>query len=251
MTDGHCATDLETIYVGPVGSCSDTTGTGSASAPVCSAQAGVTIARTGSTKSVVLIRGTLTPPSLGVTTTIAISSPLTIVGKNNAVIVPASGADAITITSGEIYLRNLTIQGTASPKTGIGINAAPTSGNAVTLHMDTCAVTNNPAGGILLNGAAFDIRNTTVTGNGANSAGWGGIYVQSLPASGPTTINLVSILNNQSLGLTCTGSIVSTDTGSGVLATGNAGGDVISSCGISAKTCTAASTTCGAQSTPQ
>jgi hypothetical protein len=100
------------------------------------------------------------------TPNIGVSSPLTIVGRNAAVLTPSAGGDAITITSGEIYLRNLTIQGTASPKTGIGINAAPTSGSAVTLHMDTCAVTNNPGGGILLNGAAFDIKNTTVTGNG-------------------------------------------------------------------------------------
>jgi hypothetical protein len=53
--------------------------------------------------------------------------------------------------------------------------------------MDTCAVTNNPGGGILLNGAAFDIKNTTVTGNGPATFGgataWGGILVKTFPGT--------------------------------------------------------------------
>jgi hypothetical protein len=252
MTDGHCATDNETIYVGTAATtaCSDTTGMGGPSTPVCSAAYGISLAKTGS-KSVVLVRGALTPPSPGSTTTIAVPAPLTIVGKNNAIIAPATGADALLITSGDITLRNLTIQGNAAPATGIGISAAPAPGSTVTLHMDTCVIANNPGGGILLNGAAFDIKNTTVTGNGPNTTtGWGGISVQNAPASGPTTFNLVSIKDNGQIGLTCAGSIASTDTGTGVLATGNVGGIQITSiCGITA--CTPASTTCGAQSTPQ
>jgi nitrous oxidase accessory protein NosD len=199
----------------------------------------------------VLIRGTLTAPPAGFTTTIAVSAPLTIVGKSSAVIVPASGADAITITSGEIYLRNLTIQGTASPKTGIGINATPGTGSAVTLHMDTCAVTNNPGGGILLNGAAFDIKNTTITGNGAGlTVGytWGGVLVQSLPSgsSATTTLSQVTIKSNNAIGLDCTGTIQLQ--GVAVLASGNTTADV-AGCNVTA--CAAASPTCGAQSTPQ
>jgi hypothetical protein len=89
--DGRCATDAETIYVGTSGTttCSDTTGTGAFSTPVCLVQNGVTLAKTGS-KSVLLIRGTLAAPPSGFTTTIAVSAPLTIVGKNNAVIAAAS-----------------------------------------------------------------------------------------------------------------------------------------------------------------
>jgi hypothetical protein len=158
----------------------------------------------------------------------------------------ALGGDCITITGGEIYLRNLTIQGSSSPATGMGINA--TSGT--TLHMDTCAVINNPGGGILLNGAAFDIKNTTVTGNGVGTTGsttWGGIFVQSLPASGSAILTLASIKNNTSggTGLACVGAIQ----GTGVLASGNTPVDITPSCNITA--CTLASTTCGAQSQPQ
>jgi hypothetical protein len=246
MTDGHCATDAEAIYVGTLGSAACSSGNaGTAQAPVCSLLAGVGLAKAGS-KPVVVVRGTLTPAS----STISVSSPLTIVGRSSAVLTPADpGADAITITSGEIYLRNLTIQGTASPATGIGINAGTGGGNAVTLHMGTCVVKDNPGGGILLNGAAFDIKNTTITGNGPGQTGgytWGGILVQSLPATGPTNLNLVSINNNKLVGLSCAGAIA----GTGVLAGGNTGGiDINTTCAITA--CTSASTTCGAQTIPQ
>ena len=246
MTDGHCATDGEAIYVGTLGSatCSESNA-GTVQAPVCSLLAGVGLAKSAS-KPVVVVRGALNPAS----TTISVSSPVTIVGRSSAVLAPAApGADCITITSGDITLRNLTIQGTASPKTGIGINANPGTGSTVTLHMDTCAVKDNPGGGILLNGAAFDIKNTTVTGNGVGTTGavsWGGIYVQSLPATGPANLALVSVNNNKQVGLSCAGAIA----GTGVLASGNIGGiDINTTCAITA--CTPASTTCGAQTTPQ
>ena len=248
MTDGHCATNAEAIYVGTLGSatCSESN-IGTSQAPVCSVQNGVGLAKSAS-KPVVVIRGTLATGSAN----IAVSTPLTILGKNGATITPAfASTDAITITSGEIYLRNLTIQGTASPKTGIGINAGTGGGASVTLHMDTCAVTGNPGGGILLNGAAFDIKNTTVTGNGPNavSTQWGGIYVQSLPSVGPSSLSLVSIETNNGGGLTCSAS--TSIQGTGILSTGNINtvAQVSPACNVSA--CTATGTTCGAQSTPQ
>jgi len=248
MTDGHCATNAEAIYVGTLGSatCSESN-IGTSQAPVCSLLNGVGLAKTSS-KPVVVIRGALSAGSA----VIAVTAPLTIVGKSGATVTAtaAASADCITITSGEIYLRNMTIQGTASPKTGIGIKASPDSGSTVTLHMDTCAVTNNPGGGILLNGAAFDIKNTTVTGNGVGQTGstpWGGIFVQGLPPNGLTNLNLVSIKNNATggTGLACVDAIQ----GTGVLASGNSPFDITTSCSVTA--CTATGTTCGAQSTPQ
>ena len=247
MLDGHCAADAETVYVGTLGSatCSDNTGTGTFAAPVCSAQGGVVLAKSGS-KPVVAIRGTLSPPSLGVTTNIAVSSSLTIVGRNSAVIVPASGADGLTIASGEIYLRGISIQGTAT--TGVGINAAPTGGNTVTLHTDTCTVSNNGGGGILLNGAAFDIKNTTITGNGPGtfSGGfqWGGVLIQNTSTSGPTTLNLVTVQNNSGGGLTCSSAV----TGTGVLATGNAltVSQIGTTCGFGSCSASDGGTGCGA-----
>ena len=251
MVDGHCATAAETVYVGTLGSatCSDITGTGTSSAPVCSAQAGVTLAKSGS-KPVVAIRGTLTPPSLGVATTISATSPLTIVGKNSAVLVPASGADGIAITSGEIYLRGISIQGTST--TQIGINAAPTGGNTVTLHVDTCTISNNQGGGIFLNGAAFDIKNTTIAGNGPGQTSdgltWGGVLIQNTPTSGPAALSLVTVQNNIGGGIACSSAV----TGTGVLATGNTStvNQIGKTCGFDSCSAADASTTCGPQSTP-
>jgi hypothetical protein len=247
QSDGHCATDTETVYVGTFGTamCNESNA-GTAQAPVCSLQSGVGLARSGS-KPVVAVRGALAAGSA----TISVSAPIIIVGKNNAVLTPAAtGADAVDITNGEIYLRNLSIQGTASPKTGIGINAAPTSGNAVTLHMDSCDVINNPGGGILLNGAAFEIKNTTITGNGAGlTAGytWGGILVQNLPPVGSiSSLSLVTIKSNGALGLDCPGTIQIE--GSGVLAIGNVTAD-ISGCGFIS--CSPdGGATCGSQNAP-
>jgi hypothetical protein len=250
MTDGHCATDAEAIYVGMLGSatCLESNA-GTAQAPVCSLLNGVGLAKTSS-KPVVLIRGALSAGSA----VIAVTSPLTIVGRSGATVTAtaAASADAITITSGEITLRNLTIQGTASPATGIGIKASPDSGSTVTLHVDTCAVKGNPGGGILLNGANFDIKNTTVTGNGPATFGgataWGGILISNPPASGSLNLSLVTIQTNDGGGLSCTSAMQ----GAGVLSTGNNNallGQIVPACGITA--CTPASTTCGAQSTPQ
>jgi len=243
QSDGHCATDAETVYVGTLASatCSESNA-GTAQAPVCSLQSGVGLAKSGS-KPVVAVRGALASGS----TNIAVTSPLTIVGKNSAVLTPAAtGADAIDITNGVVYLRGVTVQGGAS--TGIGINAAPTSGNAVTLNMNGCRVTNNPGGGVFLSGAAFDIENTIITGNGPGQTTgglfWGGIRVDSLPTTGPMILNLVTVENNNPVGISCSGNI----TGTGVLATGNTSAQIANSCGFTS--CTPAldgGTGCGAQ----
>jgi hypothetical protein len=239
---------LETVYVQNSGTCSTTATGGTATTPFCFAATGVGTAKTNN-KPLVVLMG----PLAGGFTGVSLTTPLTVVGKS-AVITPTASTDGISVNGGEIYLRNLTVQGSTSLATGIGINAAPAPGSTVTLHMDTCAVTNNPSGGILLNGAAFDIKNTTVSNNGSGTTiggtRWGGIRVDSLPTAGPTTLSLVTVQGNGQVGLSCAGSVT---TSSSVLATENNNStnpaDQISGCGFTA--CTPASTTCGAQSTPQ
>jgi len=240
--DGRCAADAETIYVGSRGAvtCSDTaTSAGSAQTPYCTAQKGVLAARAKG-RPLVVLAGTLA----GGFTGIALTAPLTVVGKD-AIITPADYSDGIGITSGEIYLRGLSVAGSATGQTGIGINAQATAGATLVLHMDGCAVTGNPGGGILLGGAAFDIRNTRVAGNGpgqtSGGATFGGIRVDSLPASGSTSLKLVTIESNLAPGLSCAASI----SGTGVLASGNVVPDITTSCGVA--NCATASPTCGAQ----
>ncbi len=244
--DGHCATDDETIYVAsPTGSCpASAPGTGSAIAPYCSLQIALTAAKSRLVPLLVL-----SGPLTGGFTGVSLSAPLTMVGKQ-AVITPAPGADGINIVSGELSLRNITIRGSASTSTWIGVNAAATSGNSVVLHLDSCAVIDNPGGGIFLNGAAFTIKNTTVTGNGPNSTGWGGLQVQNPPVAGPTTLSQVTISDNKQVGLACSASLAASNAAPGVLATGNVGGiDISSTCGI--VSCGAVvGPTCGAQSLP-
>lgn len=242
MGDGHCATDAETLYVGArAAGCSDANGAGSATVPYCTAQLAVTAAKARAIPLLVL-SGSIAGGFTGV----SLTAPLTVVGKN-AVLTPAPGADGIGIVSGSLRLRGLTIQGNAGTSTGLGINAAASSGAQVMLTMESCAVTDNPGGGIFLNGAAFVITNTNVSRNGPSPTAWGGIDVQNPPSAGPTTLAQVSITNNKQVGLACSSSIAATDSGSGVLASGN-GTDITSTCGITS--CIAGTAACGAQSAP-
>jgi hypothetical protein len=237
--DGHCATDGESVYVGKIGggTCSDS-GAGSAQMPYCTAQTAVGVAKSAARPVVVVIG------QVGGFTAGALSAPLTVVGRS-AVIAPADYADGIGITSGELYLRALTVAGNPSGVTGIGVNAQAATGATVVLHVDGCTIKGNPGGGILLGGAAFDIRNSTVTGNGpGQTIGgtiWGGIRVDSLPAIGQASLSLVTIQNNLAPGLTCSGTIQ----GQGVLASGNTPLDIATSCGV--VSCATPAPTCGAQ----
>jgi hypothetical protein len=243
--DGHCATDAEAVYVQNIAGCSSTTSGGTAVAPFCLAQTGVNSA-VANVKPLVVLAGTLAAGF-----SVATPGVMTIVGKN-AVITPAAFTDGIAMSSGEVYLRNLTVRGSAS--TGSQSNPGVSAASGGLLHMDTCVVSDNTGGGILLNGAAFDLKNTTVSGNGPGRTGttsWGGILVNALPPSGSTaSLNLVTVRNNDGGGLICAGSIQ----GTGVVATGNTNallGQLDSNCG-GFTSCSASDggATCGAQSTP-
>ena len=83
-------------------------------------------------------------------------------------------------------------------------------------------------GGILIDGAAFDLRNIDVSGNDVGDFGltkWGGILVNN-PAS-PAMMRDVSITNNAQIGLVCSTTI---DIDGTVIANNNVGGDIDSAC---------------------
>jgi hypothetical protein len=234
--DGHCATPGETIYVQNSGSCSDAVvpsdPTAATSArPLCSMEP-VSMFLSG-TRDLVRIRGTVA----GASSPFALGSMSTaiLVGQQSGTIA-ASVNPAFSLQSGNVFIFDLEF----SPSASTGITA--TGG---TLHLNTVTVDSCKGGGILLDGAAFDIRNTTVTNNGQGQQGaitWGGILVNTLPATGAMQLDLVTIESNKQIGLTCVGPI----TGSGVLASLNAGGvDISPTCGVAA--CSPASPTCGAQ----
>jgi len=234
--DGRCASDKETMYVQNKTGCADSGGSaaGSANTPFCTMQP--TTALISATRDLVLVRGTVTGASG------AFVSNVSIVGQSSASIGSVT-TPALHVASGTTYARNLKLFASDS----IGLRADSGS----TVQLDHILVTGNTGqamdgngGGILLDGAAFDIRNTTVTNNGPGALGnnaWGGILVNSLPASGPKSLRLVTVQGNNSSGISCPGPI----SGTGVLATSNTSIDILPACMI--MSCGTASMTCGAQ----
>jgi hypothetical protein len=218
MTDGHCASSAETLVV------TSTSG----NFPTSSVASG---------KDLVVIQGSVTG---NITWT---STSLTIVGQSTGKITAGtSTAPTIHVSGGTIYIRDLTVTG-GSP----GITAD--SGNI--LHLDHVSVSNNTAGGILLDGAGFDIKDATVNGNGSNISAlpFGGVLIQNAPTSTtvPKSLSLSTISANLNVGVSCANGTTSllTSIPTTVLVSGNTGGEISGYCGFSS--CGAAGTTCGAQ----
>jgi hypothetical protein len=219
MTDGHCASSAETLVVT----------SSSGNFPTSSVAAG---------KDLVVIQGSVTG---NITWT---STSLTIVGQSTGKITAGtSTAPTIHVSGGTIYIRDLTITG-GSP----GITAD--SGNI--LRLDHVSVSNNTAGGILLDGAGFEIKDATVNDNGSNiiDQPFGGIRIQNAPASTtvPKSLALSTITGNGQIGVSCASGTASllTSIPTSVLVSSNTGGDITTTpCGFTS--CSTASTTCGAQ----
>jgi hypothetical protein len=230
--DGRCAVPSETIYVqNDIARCSDTDpNAGVVARPLCSMQPVPTFLST--TRPLVVVRGTVQGGSWMYMNQVA--AEMSVVGQQSALIGSVT-SPAFSMQSGSVYIRGVKF----SPSASIGIKA--TGG---TLRLDTVTVDSCMAGGILLDGAAFDIRNATVTNNGPAQQGttfWGGILVNSVPPSGQTRLDLVTIENNRAPGLLCVAAIQ----GDGVFASGNSTSDIGSMCGITP--CPSANSTCGAQ----
>lgn len=186
-----------------------------------------------SARRVVVLRGGL--PGFAWT----LSGPqVSVFGQRSAVI--AGGVfPGVRVTGGDCYVRDLSVTG------GVGMNATGIiADGGATLSTDGVSVTNNAGGGILLDGAKFEMRNTTVVGNGPGEAAggvpWGGIRVQNMPFGGPAKLERVTVKDNKAPGLTCSGPIQ----GVGVFATGNSTIDIASTCMVTP--CSPAGPTCGA-----
>ena len=229
--DGRCAADSEVIYVENKAGCvsSALVGmAGSAGAPFCGPQIALSVVTT--TRAVIVISATVT----GFTWTIPSGSPpLTVIGRNSAVVAGGATVGIQVSGAGELYGRDFIVR--SSEQEGV------IAQNGATLRLDHVTVDSNRRGGILLDGSAFDIRNSTVTNNGPSAdLTWGGIRIQSLPATGSTEVHLVTIQNNKAPGLSCAAAIH----GDGVFASGNSTGDIASTCAITS--CSPAGPTCGA-----
>lgn len=236
--DGHCATDAETVYVQNTTGCSDT-GAGTAAAPFCSMTPAQGSIANSDAQTLVVVRGTVngatTPFNRSVT-----RKEASIVGQQSAVI--AAGAQpGLDVRNGLFYARDLKL----SLSTVACINAVPTTGAAVTLRLDHVTVDSCQGGGIVIDGAGFDIRNTIVTNNGPGDDGglpWGGMRIKNPPATSKH-IELTTVRANNGGGISCGGMV----DGVNVLVIDNVNTptQIASACGFTS--CAAASATCGAQ----
>jgi hypothetical protein len=182
------------------------------------------------TRDLIVVRGSVNAATAAFAAT---GSALSVVGQSAGTI--AGATPGFHLTAGSAYLRDLKLQ------TGGSVGCQADTGTTLTLNHLT--VTANSGGGILLDGAAFDIRNTTVTTNGPGQFGavtWGGIFANNPPAAGPKQLQLVTVQSNNPIGVSCSAMIQ----GTGVLASGNSV-DIATTCMFSS--CGTANATCGAQ----
>ncbi len=141
------------------------------------------------------------------------------------------------MSSGDVTIRSVIF------KTGTGIGIEADGG---TLHLDHVTVRNCAGGGIWLNGASFDIQNSTIDANGPGTYmgfNWGGILETKIPASGPKNISQVTVASNNGQGIICNDGL----TGNEVLVYANVSAIQVST-GCHLNLCSDAGMMCGPQS---
>jgi hypothetical protein len=157
-------------------------------------------------------------------------------GRNAAVIAGGSQPGVVISGDADLYIRGPL---TVGPGPELGISAS----SGATLRLDGITVDGNRMGGIVVDGASFDLQNATIIGNGPGDImgfPWGGVRIQNAPASGPALLARITIMNNDPVGLSCAAGVI----GSGVFAAGNTSVDISPTCGITP--CSPAGPTCGA-----
>jgi hypothetical protein len=231
--DGHCATDLEAVYVqNDTATCVSayTSQGGTASMPYCSMDP-VDLALTGA-RTLAVVRGTVNAGTW--TFQRAAGTPeVSLVGQQRAIVAGGSQS-AFILQNGSVYIRDVDLSLSAS----VGVIA-----NGGTLRLENDTVDSCQAGGILLDGASFDLRNVSVTNNGPGTIGtttWGGILINAPSSSGPENLTSITIQNNKGPGLSCVSSVEAT----AVFAAGNSSVDISPSCNITP--CSTLGPNCGA-----
>jgi hypothetical protein len=223
VVDGHCATADELVYVQNVATCVAGTDGGTADHPFCTPEQG--IAALGPDKSILIVRGQVGPWSLvGPPNGVAL---VTVVGQQNATVM-ATDVTGISISNqAKLSIRGLHVTG------GMGAGIAATAG--ATLFVDRCRIDSNARGGIVINGAAYQITNSVLSNNGSimasgtNTVTYGAVEIRNSGSLQPTIFQHNTVASNV-FGLSCdqaypiTASIVSPNT------LGNAGSCSIMPC---------------------
>jgi parallel beta helix pectate lyase-like protein len=220
LSDGHCATSTEVIFV-EYNSNNCPGATGSTTNPYCAPNDAVAQLALG--RNVIVIRGGTADRMTLATTGLA---PV-VVGKNGASI-PASAATAVQVMSDDVIIRDLMITGGGTSPSSKGIVATGSStkltlsnvavsltvgglgvqaDNSASLTMDRCTIENNSRGGILVDGATFDITNTVIAKNGSTATtgcgAWAGTCFNS--PTGTTRFLNNTVVSNVGTGVACGG----------------------------------------------
>jgi hypothetical protein len=264
MMDGHCATSDEVVFV-EAGSSACLPPEGGTTDTYCTLNEGVSHLDALMGRTTLIVRGPINGPLTinGVAGSILVVGTPTTAGV--AQIGAGVGTTGISVSGAGVIIRDLTVfSGGSAASKGIVATGSTTSLKLINvqvnlgmglgiqadtgaqLTMDHCTVTGNNRGGVMLDGAHFDITNTTISNNGPGTDGmgnvWGGIRVINPPSTDPIRFHLLTVQNNNPVGVSCAGNV----TADGVLASGNSSVDVTdATCGFSS--CGSAVTaTCGA-----
>jgi hypothetical protein len=144
-----------------------------------------------------------------------------IIGRNGAVIGAGSGDVAGIHVSGgnKHWVRDLQVSGGT-----VGVLAD----GGTELHLTRCVVSNNGQGGIKTSNASFDITNSIIASNGTGTdtggVAWGGVRLGALPNAGFGRFANNTVVNNASIGVSCTSSTYDVSTS---IVFGNQGGDSV------------------------
>ena len=193
-----------------------------------------------SSRRLLVIRGPMAVPGFSLTSE---GSQVSIVGQNDALITGINRT-GITLDSRDLYVRDLSVSGGNQ----IGILAR----SGATLRLERVKVRDNRnlmpvAGGIFIDGAAFDIKNCLISGNGPGvdelGAFWGGLRVQAASDS-LKRLDRVSVVDNQNTGLSCAESI----DGTAVFARNPGQGEITPSCDVTP--CATLGPSCGSDLQP-
>jgi hypothetical protein len=191
--DGSCPGSTAIVYVQNSNKCtSSNRGQGTLDLPYCDLDTAIGAASGGN--AIIRVMGSIVPSKA---LTISRATPLLIAGDSASTTIinppPGNTDPVISITGGEITLRDLTI--TSGKGAGISISAG-------TVHINRCYVLNNAGTGIAVgNGVAFDITNTVIAGNGSTSNS--GVTLGSYAGTGPTRFAFNTVVNNGYGGVVC------------------------------------------------
>lgn len=182
LEDGSCATAGQVVFVEfDAAGCAGADGT--TAKPYCTPNEGAAVLTAN--RPLLVIRGPANN-QLVLDTTLA---AITVIGRKNgageAASIPAVASTAVRVASGDVLMRDLAVTGgTGTSSRGVTVSGGATklrllrmkistgmglgvqADTSAALTMDRCTVDGNAAGGLLVNGASYQVTNSVFAGNG-------------------------------------------------------------------------------------